>query len=103
MSHLVTLYPTLSWLKIGDIALDYGLRGTKSALCLFSTLCKALFEDRACPRCGDSINIDQTYLQHLFVNHRELHLDSVDKILEYIGNGDPDIFDIGQRLVKYML
>ena len=33
--------------------------------------------------------VTQTYLQHLTVNHPELHLDSVDKILEYNGNGDP--------------
>ena len=100
LSLLVILYPTLSWLKIWDIALDCGLRGTNSALCLFSTLCRPLFGDRACPVVvtQSKINIDQTYLQH----HPELHWDSVDKILEYIENGDPDIFDIGQRLAKDM-
>ena len=99
LKHLSTLYSELSWLKIWDMALDYGLRGTKAALCLYGTLPRPLF---GCPRCGTSVTAGLTYIQHLCVGHQELELDIVDKLCDMIIASDPHIINIGQRLMKYL-
>ena len=67
LKHLSTLYSELSWLKIWDMALDYGIRGTKAALCLYGALSQPIFGDRLCPRCGTSVTAGLTYIQHLCV------------------------------------
>ena len=86
LKHLSTLYSELSWLKIRfwDMALEYGIRGTKAALCLYGTLSQPLFGDRLCPRCGISVTAGLTYIQHLCVSHPELELDTVDKLCDMI-------------------
>ena len=58
------------------MALDYGIRGTKAALCLYGTLSKPLFGDRLCPRCT-SLTAGLTYIQHLCVCHPDLELDKL--------------------------
>ena len=65
LKHLSTLDPEISWLKIWDNALDHGMRGTKAALCLFSSLCRPLFGDRMCPHCCQSVDVNLMYMQHL--------------------------------------
>ena len=100
LKHLSTLYSELSWLKIWDMALDYVIRGTKAALCLYGTLSRPLFGDRLCPRCVSSVTAGLTYIQHLCVCHPELELDTVDKLCDMIIASDPHIINIGQRLMK---
>ena len=91
LKHLSTIYSELSWLKIWDMALDYGLRGTKAALCLY-TLSQPLFRDILCPRCGTSVTAGLTYIQHLCVCHPELELDTVDKLCDMIIASDPHYY-----------
>ena len=62
----------LSWLKIWDMAMDHGARGTKAALCFFSALSRPVFGDRLCPHCKLAIEKDHTYLEHLVETHQEL-------------------------------
>ena len=83
------------------MALDYGLRGTKTALCFYGTLSQPIFGDRLCPRCGTSVTAGLTYIQHLCVCHQELKLNTVDKLCDMIIASDPHIINIGQRLMKY--
>ena len=82
------------------MALDYGIRGTKAALCLYGTLSHPLFGDRLCPRCGTSVTAGLTYIQHLCVCNPELELDTVDKLCDMIIASDLHIINIGQRLMK---
>ena len=82
------------------MALDYGIRGTKAALCLYGTLSHPLFGDRLCPRCGTSVTAGFTYIQHLCVCNPELELDTVDKLCDMIIASDLHIINIGQRLMK---
>ena len=100
LKHLSTNYSELSWLKIWDMALDYGIRDTKAALCLYGTLSQPLFRDRLCPRCGTSVTAGLTYIQHLCVGHPELELDTVDKLSDMIIVSNPHNINIGQRLMK---
>ena len=100
LKHLSTLYSELLWLKIWDMALDYVIRGTKAALCLYGTLSRPLFGNRLCPRCVSSVTAGLTYIQHLCVCHPELELDTVDKLCDMIIASDPHIINIGQRLMK---
>ena len=100
LKHLSTLVPEISWLKVWDNTLDHGVRGTKAALCLFSTLCRPLFGDRMCPCCCQTIEVNLSYLQHLTTAHAELRLGSVDELLKSIAACDPIVFDIGQNLIK---
>ena len=64
----------LSWLKIWDMALDHGARGTKAALSFFSALSHPVFGNRLCPHCAQPIEQESTYLEHLVESHSELQL-----------------------------
>ena len=98
LKHLSAIHSEISWLKIWDMVLDYGIQGSKSALCLFRTLSHPLFGDRPCPRCKTSIPEDVTYLEHLTCNHQELELSSVEKIMELLISASPDLITVGYRL-----
>ena len=98
LKHLSAIHSEISWLKIWDMVLDYGIQGSKSALCLFGTLSHPLFGDRPCPRCKTSIPEDVTYLEHLTCNHQELELSSVEKIMELLISASPDLITVGYRL-----
>ena len=50
LKHIAAV-PELSWLKIWDMSLDHGARGTKAALSFFKALSRPLFGDRLCPQC----------------------------------------------------
>ena len=98
LKHLSAIHSEISWLKIWDMVLDYGIQGSKSALCLFGTLSHPLFGDRPCPRCKTSIPENVTYLEHLTCNHQELELSSVEKIMELLISASPDLITVGYRL-----
>jgi hypothetical protein len=55
LKHVSSVYSELSWLKIWDMALDHGVKGTRAALCLFNTISRPLFGDRLCPRCETQV------------------------------------------------
>ena len=103
LKHLSAIHSEISWLKIWDMVLDYGIQGSKSALCLFRTLSHPLFGDRPCPRCKTSIPEDVTYLEHLTCNHQELELSSVEKIMELLISASPDLITVGYRLIHASL
>ena len=59
----------LLWLKIWDMTLDRGVRGTKAALSFFSALSHPVFGDRLCPQ---PIEQESTYLEHLVESHSKV-------------------------------
>ena len=102
LKHLSTIHSDISWLKIWDMALDQGMRGSRAAVCLFSTLSRPLFGDRLCPRCATAIPKDFTYIEHLVDHHQELELGSVEDIIAAITSAAPDIVTIGRKLMLSM-
>ena len=78
LKHLSAIHSEVSWLRIWDVALDYGTWGSKSALSLFRTLSHPLF---GCPRCETPIT-DTTYIEHLIHHHKELKLTPIEEITE---------------------
>ena len=84
LKHLSTFYSELSWLKIWDMALDYGPK----LLCAFMVHSPNRFS-RLCPRSGTSVTACLTYIQHLCVCHPELELDTVDKLCDMIIASNP--------------
>ena len=92
--------PEFSWLKIWDMALDHGVRGTKASLSLFKALSRPLFGDRLCPHCKLAIEQDHTYLEHLIENHRQLRLGSVEEIFDNLISGSHAIFQTGKILLS---
>ena len=89
-----------SWLKIWDMALDHGARGTKAAVCFFSSLSRPLFGDRLCPHCNLSIPQDFSYLEHLVETHHELQLGTVNELTDMTISAAPSIIDLGKRFLS---
>ena len=56
-----------SWLKIWDLALDYGPRGTSAIQALFSTMTRTMCGSAPCGFCEDSVTT--TYLDHFLLCH----------------------------------
>ena len=98
LKHIAAV-PKLSWLKIWDMALDHGARGTKAALSFLKAISRPLFGDRLSPYFNLSIEQDQTYLEHLVQTHQELHLGSVEEITDILVSASPSIICIGRRLL----
>ena len=90
----------LSWLKIWDMALDHGVRGTKAALSLFSALSRPFFGNRLCPHCAQPIDQESTYLEHLVESHSELQLGTMEEITEALASATPVLIQIGKRLLS---
>ena len=68
----------LSWLRIWDMALDNGTRGTKAALPYFNALSRPVFGDRFRPHSKLAIDQDHTYLEYLV---QEVQLGSMENII----------------------
>ena len=51
-----------SWLKIWDLALDYGPCGTSAIQALFKTMTRPVFGSASCGFCENSVTA--TYLEH---------------------------------------
>ena len=94
LKHLSAIHSEVSWLRIWDVALDYGTRGSKSALSLFRTLSHPLF---GCPRCETPIT-DTTYIEHLIHHHKELKLTPIEEITESLISASPDLLKTGYSL-----
>ena len=56
-----------SWLKIWDLALDYGPHGTSAIQALFSTMTKPMCGSPPCGFCEDLVTA--TYLDHFLLCH----------------------------------
>ena len=57
-----------SWMKIWDVTLDKGPRGTKSMLALLFEITKPAFGSKPCPYC-DMEELDSSPFHHLMETH----------------------------------
>ena len=56
-----------NWLKIWDLALDYGRRGTSAIQSLFRVMTRPVFGSAPCTLCDDTFQ--ETYLHHYLSSH----------------------------------
>ena len=61
-----------SWMKIWDVTLDKGPRGTKSMLALLFEITKPAFGSKPCPYC-DIEGLDSSLFHHLMEAHPHDH------------------------------
>ena len=80
-----------SWLKIWDLALDYGPRGTSAIQALFSTMTRTMCGSAPCGFCEDSVTT--TYLDHFLLCHLPTNCPGMSKedILGELKKANPDI------------
>ena len=90
----------LSWLRIWDMALDHGARGTKAALSLFSALSRPVLSNRLCPHCAQPIEQESFYLEHLVESHSELQLGTMEEISQALASTSPALIQTGKRLLS---
>ena len=62
-----------SWMKIWDVTLDKGPRGTKSMLALLFEITKPAFGSKPCPYC-DIEELDSSLFHHLMETHPYDHV-----------------------------
>ena len=60
-----------SWLKLWDMALDYGPRGTAAMQALYRTLTKPTFDQYTCAICGEQL--ETSYFYHYTIHHTSIH------------------------------
>ena len=80
-----------SWLKIWDLALDYGPRGTSAIQALFSTMTRTMCGSAPCGFCEESVTT--TYLDHFLLCHLPTNCPGMSKedILGELKKANPDI------------
>ena len=80
-----------SWLKIWDLALDYGPRSTSAIQALFSTMTRTMCGSAPCGFCEDSVTT--TYLDHFLLCHLPTNCPGMSKedIIGELKKANPDI------------
>ena len=73
-----------SWNSTWDQALEFGVRGKMLMQILFNSLSRAVFGNKCCPRCEDTITT--SYQEHLFSSH--LNKYSTNYIVMWLDNRD---------------
>jgi hypothetical protein len=59
-----------SWMKLWDIALDYGPRGTDALQALYRELTRPQFQPGICHLCGAAMDV--SYFHHYTLSHTPL-------------------------------
>ena len=93
-----------SWMKIWDVTLDKGPRGTKSMLALLFEITKPAFGSKPCPYC-DIEELDSSLFHHLMETHPYDHVlvqEDPAKISQLLVDidSDSDIFYIAERFLR---
>ena len=70
--HICNVARITSWRKVWDYALDRGARGTKLIQILFKAMSTPVFGTRSCTLCGDHIDLNCSFLDHLCEFHLKL-------------------------------
>ena len=91
------------WLKIWNVTLDKGPRGTKSMLALLFEITKPAFRSKPCPYC-DIDNLDSSLFHHLMETHPHDYVlvqqdpAKISQLLVDI-DSDSDIFYIAEKFL----
>ena len=78
-----------SWLKLWDMALDYGPRGTAAMQALYRTLTKPRLDQNTCAICGD--RLETSYFDHYTIHHTPIH--SPEIIIDSLVEESREMFD----------
>ena len=103
-SHLLVVAEAKAWPKFWDDALDYGPKGTKSALAILQTLCKTCFSDNCCSvnNCLIKIPEGTTPCDHFIQYHTDLNYSGKKIANNIIAQDFEAIYDIGLSLQKFL-
>ena len=82
--------PFTSWLKLWDMALDYGPLGTASLQGLYRELTRPSFGSKPCHLC-DIDHLCGSYFNHFISSHSSIDISSV-SIIQQLKEADPGIF-----------
>ena len=63
---VVSVAKITSWCHLWDVALDYGVRGTRSLQTLLREMCQPIFENSVCNLCKKNL------IDHVCRNHSEI-------------------------------
>ena len=77
-----------SWMKLWDMALDYGPRGTDSLQALYRELTRPQFQPGICHLCGATMDV--SYFHHYTLSHTPLS--DPDQIIYSLSSATSDIF-----------
>ena len=86
---------SISWLKLWDVALDYGPRRTASLQALFRELTLPSFGSKPCHLC-DIDHLCVPYFDHFISSHSSIEVSS-DIIVHQLAEGDRDIFMLAKH------
>ena len=77
---------SVSWVKLWDMALDYGPHGTKSLKALYRTLTRPSFQCQTCHLCDSEC---VSYFNHFVLHHTPIS--DPELVINSLKNGSPDI------------
>ena len=93
--HICDVARITSWRKIWDYALGRGARGTKLIQILFKAMSTPVFGTRSCTLCGDHIDLNYSFLDHLCEFHLNLSTDFVTSCV----NSPSELFEVAKRVL----
>ena len=67
LKHILEVSKKISWMKVFDMALDHGTKGTRTVQSIMKMLSVPLYGHRECRHCGTNINPAVSYAEHLTV------------------------------------
>ena len=85
----------VSWLKLWDMALDYGPRGTAALQALYCTLTKPRFGQNICSTCD--IELDESYFEHYTLCHTPIRNPQL--IVDSLTREGNEIFDYARHFL----
>ena len=84
-----------SWLKLWDMALDYGPRGTAAMQALYRTLTRPRLDQNTCAICGD--RLETSYFDHYTIHHTPIH--SPEIIIDSLVEESREMFDYAHHFL----